>query len=150
MFQLPAARCQCCYLYFSFLLFKAVTNKTPGCADAIKLSIHTSGTRSPQIGGNQLEQLFLVHFIFQRRGHPKSQPEGTDYLSDFLSTGKDWQWNVLELTDVGLQLLFKARLYSSSCPSSSSLPSSSHITPVAPLLSDCRPTLRDVPSLARD
>lgn len=47
---------------------------------------------------------------------------------------RDCQWKASLLIDVLLQTLFIAPLYFSSCPSSISLPSTSHITPHPPLL----------------
>lgn len=64
-------------------------------------------------------------------------PDDLDYLTDSLSTGQgishslaqqESDRGVPELINMVLQLLFKAPLCGSSCPSSSSLPSSSHIT----------------------
>lgn len=91
----------------------------------------------------------LLFCPLKEREYPQSRPEDTDYLTGFLSERKEWQRNVLEWTDMVLQLLFKARLYSSSCPSSISLPGASHITPTAWLHSDdCDPALIDAPPLS--
>lgn len=55
-------------------------------------------------------------------------PDDLDYLTDSLSAGQESDRGVSELINMVLQLLFKAPLCGSSCPSSNSLPSSSHIT----------------------